>query len=126
MPQFRRSRASLGVPVGRDGGVGPRSRGTGIRAIGIDEIHWQRGSQFLTLQIDTRNDRPATCQDPAPVLPLVDGSGPPRSLSSRWKAVVAKKAGHALHILDRFHIAKHMSDAIVRSAAPKSAFLGSS
>src|SRR6202521_1687133 len=26
--------------------------------------------------------------------------------------VVAKKAGHALHILDRFHIAKHMSDAI--------------
>ena len=27
---------------------------TGIRAIGIDEIHWQRGSQFLTLvyQID--------------------------------------------------------------------------
>ena len=32
-----------------------------------------------------------------------------------WKPylkVVAKKAGHALHILDRFHIAKHMSDAI--------------
>ena len=28
---------------------------TGIRAIGIDEIHWQRGSQFLTLvyQIET-------------------------------------------------------------------------
>lgn len=32
-----------------------------------------------------------------------------------WKPylqVVAKKAGHALHILDRFHMAKHMSDAI--------------
>jgi Transposase len=35
--------------------------------------------------------------------------------SDMWKPylqVVAKKAGHALHILDRFHIAKHMSDAI--------------
>src|SRR5450756_2791206 len=32
-----------------------------------------------------------------------------------WKPylkVVAKKAGHALHILDRFHIAMHMSEAI--------------
>jgi transposase len=37
--------------------------------------------------------------------------------SDMWKPylkVVAKKAGHALHILDRFHIAKHMSDAIDR------------
>jgi transposase len=35
--------------------------------------------------------------------------------SDMWMAylkVVAKKAGQALHILDRFHIAKHMSDAI--------------
>jgi len=34
-----------------------------------------------------------------------------------WKPhlnVVAKKAGHALHILDRFHIARHMSEAIDR------------
>ena len=32
---------------------------TGIRAIGIDEIHWQRGSQFLTLvyQIDPMRKR---------------------------------------------------------------------
>ena len=32
---------------------------TGIRAIGIDEIHWQRGSQFLTLvyQIDPTRKR---------------------------------------------------------------------
>lgn len=36
--------------------------------------------------------------------------------------VVAKKAGHALHILDRFHIATHMSDAIdpVRRAEVRS------
>jgi transposase len=35
--------------------------------------------------------------------------------SDMWKPylkIVAKKAADALHILDRFHIAKHMSDAI--------------
>jgi transposase len=35
--------------------------------------------------------------------------------SDMWKPylkVVAKKAALALHILDRFHIARHMSDAI--------------
>jgi transposase len=35
--------------------------------------------------------------------------------SDMWQpylTVVANKAGHALHILDRYHIAKHMSDAI--------------
>lgn len=42
-----------------------------------------------------------------------------------WKPylkVVTKKAGHAVHILDRFHIAKHMSDAIdqVRRAEVRS------
>jgi len=42
-----------------------------------------------------------------------------------WKPylkVVATKAGHALHILDRFHIAKHMNDAIdqVRRAEVRS------
>jgi transposase len=108
---------------------------TGIRAIGIDEIHWQRGSQFLTLvyQIDpTRKpavDRPApTRQDAAPVLSLVR-NGWDAALaficSDMWKAylkVVAKKAGHALHILDRFHIVRHMSDAIdqVRRAEVRS------
>jgi transposase len=42
-----------------------------------------------------------------------------------WKpylTVVAKKAGHAIHVLDRFHIMSHMSKAIdkVRAAEVKS------
>ena len=45
--------------------------------------------------------------------------------SDMWKPyvkVVAKKAGHALHILDRFHIAQHLSEAIdhVRRAEVRS------
>ena len=65
---------------------------TGIRAIGIDEIHWQRGSQFLTLvyQIDPtrkrllwigqhRRAKTAACSGSSAGS---DGSGPPRSLSS--------------------------------------------
>ena len=67
MPQLAGGRARLphqlgpGVPVGRDGGGVGRDHVdlTGIRAIGIDEIHWQRGSQFLTLvyQIDPTRKR---------------------------------------------------------------------
>ena len=89
---------------------------TGIRAIGIDEIHWQRGSQFLTLdQIDpTRKrllNRPApTCQDPASA--GSDGSGPPRSLSSAATCGRRISKSSPRRPGMRFHIAKHMSDAI--------------
>jgi transposase len=109
---------------------------TGIRAIGIDEIHWQHGPNFLTLvyQIDAtrkrllwigQHRRAKTLlqffrwfgQERTPALTFI--------CSDMWKPylqVVAKKAGHALHILDRFHIAKHMSDAIdqVRRAEVRS------
>jgi transposase len=99
---------------------------TGIRAIGIDEIHWQRGPNFLTLvyQID------ATCKRllwigehrrAETLRAFFDWFGMERTAaltficSDMWKPylqVVAKTAGHALHILDRFHIAKHLSEAI--------------
>jgi transposase len=99
---------------------------TGIQAIGIDEIHWQHGPRFLTLvyQID------ATCKRllwigqhrrAKTLLGFFRWFGKERTAalvfvcSDMWKPylkVVAKKAGDALHILDRFHIAKHMSDAI--------------
>ena len=73
---------------------------TGIRAIGIDEIHWQRGSQFLTLvyQIDpTRKrllwigqHRRAPCSGSGS-----DGSGPPRSLSSAATCGSRRQEGRA-------------------------------
>jgi transposase len=99
---------------------------TGIRAIGIDEIHWQHGGHFLTLvyQIDPTRKRLLWIgqhRRAKTLLQFFRWFGAERTTalaficSDMWKpylTVVAKKAGHALHILDRFHIAKHMSEAI--------------
>jgi transposase len=99
---------------------------TDIRAIGVDEIHWQRGSHFLTLvyQIDATRKRLLWIgqhRRAKTLLGFFRWFGKERTTalaficSDMWQPylkVVAKKAGHALHILDRFHIAKHMSDAI--------------
>ena len=109
---------------------------TGIRAIGIDEIHWQHGSHFLTLvyQIDPARKRLLWIGQHRRVKTLLRffrwfGKERTAALtflcSDMWKPylkVIAKKAGHACHILDRFHIAKHMSDAIdeVRRAEVRS------
>jgi transposase len=107
-----------------------------IRAIGLDEIHWQPGAQFLTLvdQIDVTRKRLLWIgphRRAKPLLQFFRWFGTERTAaltficSDMWKPslkVVAKKAGHALHILDRFHIATHMSDAIdkVRRAEVRS------
>ena len=98
----------------------------GIEAIGIDEIHWSRRKKFLTLvyQIDDGckrllwigKDRKAKT-----LLRFFRWFGGIRSsrlrfiCSDMWKPylrVVAKKAAGAVHVLDRFHIASHMSKAI--------------
>lgn len=99
---------------------------TGIRAIGIDEIQWQHGGHFLTLvyQIDATRKRLLWIgqhRRAKTLLQFFRWFGKDRTAaltficSDMWKPylkVVAKKAGRAVHILDRFHIAKHMSDAI--------------
>ena len=99
---------------------------SGVEAIGVDEIQWQRGHRYLTLvyQIDAGfrrllwigNDRK---------METLQGFflwfGKERTASLRyicsdiWKPylkVIAEKAGNAIHILDRFHIMAHMSKAI--------------
>ena len=108
----------------------------GIRAIRMNEIHWQHGANFLTLvyQIDATRKRLLWIgqhRRAKTLLQFFRWFGQERTAalaficSDMWKPylqVVAKKAGHALHILDRFHIAKHMSDAIdpVRRAEVRS------
>jgi transposase len=98
----------------------------GIRAIGIDEIHWKHGGQFLTLvyQIDPTRKRLLWLgqhRRAKTLLQFFRWFGPERTAaltficSDMWQPylqVVAKKASQALHILDRFHIATHLSDAI--------------
>src|SRR3989441_11580291 len=99
---------------------------TGITAIGIDEIQWRRGHTYLTLvyQLDAGGKRLLWLGEHRTVKTLLrffrwlghDRSAALRFIcSDMWKPylrVVAKKAGYALHILDRFHIMSHMSKAI--------------
>lgn len=99
---------------------------TGIEAIGIDEIQWQRGHRYLTLvyQIDDgcrrllwvgRDRRVKT------LLRFFRWFGKERSAALRficsdmWQPylrVIAKRAAQAAHVLDRFHIMSMLSKAI--------------
>jgi len=107
---------------------------SGVSAIGIDEIAWQRGHRYLTLvyQIDEgcrrllwvgRERRVKT------LLRFFRWFGTERSAKLRficsdmWKPylkVIAKKAGGAIHVLDRFHIMAKMSKAIDEVRAKES------
>lgn len=99
---------------------------TGIKAIGVDEIQWCRGHQYLTLvyQIDEGLKR----------LLWVGGERKEESLrkffqlltdeakgtihfvcSDMWKPylqVIREEIGQAVHVLDRFHLMKKMNEAI--------------
>ena len=81
----------------------------GIEAIGVDEIAWQRGHRYLTLvyQIDA-GCRRLLWQAQHRGCGLARRVRPGRYCAS----FVAKQAGHALHILDRFHIMAQLGKAI--------------
>ncbi len=99
---------------------------TGIEAVGIDEIRWQHGHRYLTLvyRIDPGHRRLLWTGQTRRVKTLLrcfrwfgrERTRAPRFVcSDMWQpylTVVAKKAGHALHVLDRFHIALNMNTAI--------------
>jgi len=99
---------------------------SGITALGIDELHWSRRGGFLTLvyQIDAgcrrllwvgRERRARTLIRFFRWFGQTRTAGLKFICSDMWKPylkVVAKKAGHAIHVLDRFHIMSHMSKAI--------------
>ncbi len=97
-----------------------------ITAIGVDEIQWQRGHKYLTLvyQIDSDYRRLLWVGQNRTVKTLLiffRWFGIERSeqlqhvCSDMWKPylkVIKKKAGNALHILDRFHIMAYLSKGI--------------
>ena len=99
---------------------------TGIEAIGIDEIQWQRGHEYLTLvyQIDEHRKRllwVGARRKVKTLLRFFRWLGAERTAGLRfvcsdmWKPylkVIAKKASQAVHVLDRFHIMSQMSKAI--------------
>lgn len=98
---------------------------TGVTAIGVDEIQCQRGHNYLTLvyQIDDGcrrllwigRERTAACLHKFFDW-LGDGTGKLEYVvSDMWQAyldVVRRRAGEAVHVLDRFHIMKKMNEAI--------------
>jgi len=107
----------------------------GIAAIGVDEIQWQRGHKYLTLvyQIDEDCRRLLWAGKDRTTKTLLrffrmlgkERSGQLRFVcSDMWKPylkVIGKKAGQAIHVLDRFHIMAKMNKAIdeVRAAESK-------
>jgi len=107
----------------------------GIESIGVDEIQWQRGHKYLTLvyQIDEDYRRllwAGKDRTTKTLLRFFHMLGKERSArlrfvcSDMWKPylkVIAKKAGQAIHVLDRFHIMTKMNKAIdeVRAAEAK-------
>lgn len=99
---------------------------SGIQAIGIDEIARQRGHRYLTLvyQIDSHCKRLLWVGKDRKIKTLLGffrWLGQERSAGLRyicsdmWRPylkVIAKKAGQAVHVLDRFHIMAHFSKAL--------------
>lgn len=101
----------------------------GIRSLGIDEIHWGRGKRadnFLTVlyQIDSgcrrllwvgRRRTQATLKKGLAALGPKVVKGLQFVCSDMWKpylGVIAKRAGKAVHVLDRFHISMHVNQAV--------------
>ena len=98
---------------------------TNITALGVDEIYWAKKS-FLTVvyQIDNHCKRLIWCGEnrkEATIRSFFEWFGEERSLklkficSDMWKPylkVIAEKALNALNILDRFHVAQKLGQAI--------------
>jgi len=99
---------------------------SGIQAIGIDEIAWQKGHNYLTLvyQIDSQCKRLLWVGEKRRVKTLLRffrwfGNERSEALnyicSDMWKPylkAIAKKAGRAVHVLDRFHVMAHFGKAL--------------
>lgn len=101
----------------------------GVESIGIDEIHWgksKRSSNFLTLiyQIDEGSRRllwvgqkrtKETLRRGLATLGPQFVAGLRFVCSDMWKAyltVIASTAGHALHVVDRFHVMMNLNQAV--------------
>jgi transposase len=101
----------------------------GVESVGVDEIHWGRGlkaDNFLTViyQIDKHCRRllwvgkrrsEATLKRGWTALGPEVVKGLRFVCSDMWKPylkVIAAQAGQALHVLDRFHITRHLNQAV--------------
>jgi transposase len=98
----------------------------GIEAIGVDEVQWHRGHNYQTVvyQLDEGRKRLlwiGADRTAKTLLRFFRMLGKERAealhfvCSDMWQPylkVIAKKAGQAVHVLDRFHIMQRMNKAI--------------
>jgi len=98
---------------------------TGIEAIGVDEVLWQRGHKYLTVVYEIASGRRRLLwvgpeRKEQTIRSFFDWFGDrSKSLkyvcSDMWKPylkVIAEEASQAIHVLDRFHIMANISKAI--------------
>ena len=107
---------------------------SGIQALGIDETAWQRGHRYLTVvyQLDAQARRllwVGEQRTAKTLLKFFRFFGPERTRQLRficsdlwppYLKVIAKKAGQALHVLDRFHVALNLNKAVDQVRAEES------
>ena len=101
----------------------------GVESIGVDEIHWGKGlksDNFLTViyQIDKncrrllwvgRKRTKRTLRKGLDALGPAFVAGLRFVCTDMWQpylAVIKDRVGHALHVLDRFHIVSHLNQAV--------------
>ena len=101
----------------------------GVKSLGVDEIHWGHGlraNNFLTIlyQIDAdcrrllwvgKGRSRRTLRRGLTALGTGVVQGVRFVCSDMWKPYleeIAAQVGHALHVLDRFHIAMHLNQAV--------------
>jgi len=107
---------------------------SGIEALGIDETAWQRGHRYLTVvyRLDAEARRllwVGEQRSAKTLLKFFHFFGPQRTrqlhfiCSDLWRPylkVIAKKAGQALHVVDRFHVAMNLNKAVDQVRAEES------
>ena len=99
---------------------------SGLTALGIDEVAWQRGHTYMTLVYDISGATKrllavAEHRTEASLRACLEGLGKPACqgvrfvCSDMWQPylkVIREKLGHAVHVLDRFHVMQQFGKAL--------------
>jgi transposase len=99
---------------------------SGLTALGVDEVAWSRGHEYLTLVYDIGGESRrllAVAQErtEASLRSCLDGLGQTAChqvryvCSDMWKPylnVIAERLGQAVHVLDRFHVMQKFGKAL--------------
>jgi transposase len=107
---------------------------SGVTALGIDEVAWQRGHTYMTLVYDIsgatkRLLAAAEHRTEASLRGCLEGLGEPACRGVRfvrsdmWQPylkVIREELGHAVHVLDRFHVMQKFGKALDEVRAEES------